>query len=150
MLPNDRALAYALLRLSLGINICFHGVQRLPILEKFATGMIKNFDGVLPAALVAPYAYTVPFAEAIIGALLVVGLAQRPALIAGSLLMASLTFGTALRAQHDVLFQQLGYELVYFVLLAVLSWDRISLDAIITARRRPRGNAAAQLAESLP
>jgi thiosulfate dehydrogenase [quinone] large subunit len=132
---TNRALAFGILRLTLGINICLHGVQRFPQLAGFATGVIKQFANILPAPLVAPYAYALPFAEAIVGALLIVGAAQRVSLSAGALLMASLTFGTALRGEHDVLAEQLGYELVYFALLATLTWDRFSLDALLARRR---------------
>ncbi len=132
---QNRSLAHAILRFTLGINICLHGVQRFPILAGFAGGVIKQFDGILPAAIVAPYADALPFVEAIVGLLLIVGVAGRPTLVVGALLMASLTFGTALRGQHDVLAEQLGYELVYFALLATLSWDRFSLDALMARRR---------------
>jgi thiosulfate dehydrogenase [quinone] large subunit len=126
---TNRALAFAVLRLTLGINIGLHGVQRFPHLTGFAEGVIKQFAGILPALIVAPYAYALPFVEALIGLLLVLGVAQRTTLVVGGLLMASLTFGSALRGEHDVLAEQLGYEIVYFLLLATLTWDRFSLDA---------------------
>jgi thiosulfate dehydrogenase [quinone] large subunit len=131
---TNHALAFGILRLTLGINICLHGVQRFGQLAGFANGVIKGFDGVLPHALVAPYAYALPFAEAVVGALLVVGAWQRYTLAAGALLMASLTFGSALRGQHDILAEQLGYELAYFVLLATLTWDRFSIDTLLARR----------------
>ncbi len=135
---RDRALAHGILRVTLGINICLHGVQRLPQLGAFADGVIKQFAGLLPAPIVAPYAYALPFVEAVIGALLIVGAAQRLSLVAGAVLMASLTFGIALRGEHSVLAEQLGYELVYAGLLATLSWDRFSLDALVARRRVAR------------
>lgn len=136
---TDAALAHGILRFTLGINICLHGAQRFPTLSAFAGGVIKQFDGLLPTAVVAPYAYALPFAEALIGALLIVGAFQRVSLAAGALLMASLTFGTALRGEHEVLAEQLGYELVYAALLATLRWDRFSVDALLrrAANRRP-------------
>jgi thiosulfate dehydrogenase [quinone] large subunit len=132
----NRALAHAILRLTLGINIGLHGVQRFPQLATFARGVIKGFDDVLPAALVTPYAYAIPYVEALLGVLLIVGIAQRWTLAAGALVMASLTFGTALRGQHDILAQQLVYEFVYAALLATLTWDRFSLDAFALSKRR--------------
>jgi len=132
----DRGLAHGILRLTLGVNICLHGVQRFPILTTFAGGVIKQFEGILPAALVAPYAYALPFAEALVGLLLVIGLAQRATLAVGALLMTSLTFGIALRGAHEILAEQLGYELVYFVLLATLAWDCFSVDALLARKRR--------------
>jgi thiosulfate dehydrogenase [quinone] large subunit len=132
---TNRALAHGIFRLTLGINICLHGVQRFPHLAGFAAGVIKQFDGVLPQALVAPYAVSLPFVEAVIGVLLIVGVVQRWALAGGALYMASLTLGTALRGEHEILAEQLGYELAYFALLATLTWDRYSLDAFFARRR---------------
>jgi thiosulfate dehydrogenase [quinone] large subunit len=130
MESTDRALAYAILRFTLGINIVLHGVQRFPTWGTFAAGVVKQFHGILPAIVVEPYAYALPAIEAIVGILLVSGLFTRTALVAGALFMASLTFGTALRGEHDVLAEQLGYELVYAVLLATATWDRYSLDRL--------------------
>jgi thiosulfate dehydrogenase [quinone] large subunit len=131
----NRGLAHGILRVTLGINICLHGVQRFPQLGAFAGGVIKQFHGILPAAVVVPYANGLPFAEAIVGALLIAGAAQRVSLVASALLMASLTFGIALRGEHEVLAEQLGYEIVYALLLASLTWDRFSVDAVIRSRR---------------
>jgi thiosulfate dehydrogenase [quinone] large subunit len=122
------------LRLTLGINIFLHGVQRFPIWATFVSGVVRQFHGILPAPLVAPYAFALPAVEAATGAFLVAGLFQRPVLVIGALFMASLTFGTALRGEHDVLAEQLGYELVYAALLATASWDRFSLDALFARR----------------
>jgi len=134
----NAALAHAILRVTLGLNICLHGVQRFPHLNGFAGGVIKQFAGILPSALVTPYAYGLPFAEALVGLLLILGLFGRPALVGGALLMASLTFGTALRGEHSALAEQLVYELVYAALLATLSADRFSLDALLARRTTPQ------------
>lgn len=71
--------------------------------------VVRGFDGILSATIVAPYAYAVPGVEA--------------------------ALGTALRGQHDVLAEQLGYELTYFVLLATASWHRRSVAALIQCVR---------------
>jgi thiosulfate dehydrogenase [quinone] large subunit len=136
METNDRALAHGILRFTLGINILLHGVQRFPIWGAFASGVVRQFHGILPAALVVPYAYALPAVEAATGALLLAGFLQRPALVVGALFMASLTFGTALRGEHDVLAEQLGYELVYAALIATVSWDRFSADRLLALRAR--------------
>ena len=81
----DRRLAYLLLRLTLGINILFHGAVRLPVLDAFAEGTVQ------------------PFLETAIGLLLIVGLWTRWALVAGALLIAALVFGTALRSDWETL-----------------------------------------------
>jgi len=136
--PNvDRALAHGILRLTLGVNICLHGFQRLANVHGFVAGTVRSFAGFLPGSLVAPYATILPYAETLLGALLVLGLFQRPVLVLGALLMASLTFGTALLSEYAALAQQLAYELAYFVLLATRDWDVFSLDALIARRLGP-------------
>ena len=133
----DRALARALLRLALGLNLVVHGLVRLRILQQFAGGMARDFSAtILPASLVRLFALSLPFAEAAIGALLLVGLWQRLVLCAGMLLMMALVLGTALQQHWDVLTQQMVYLSIYAALLATRSWDRWSLDALIRPAER--------------
>ncbi len=125
----DRSLARMLLRLALGLNLLVHGLVRVPALGKFADGMVQGFSAtILPGPLVRAFALGLPFAEAAIGILVVLGLWQRAVLSAGALLMISLVFGTALQQHWDVLTQQMLYVLIYAALLATRLWDRWSLD----------------------
>jgi thiosulfate dehydrogenase [quinone] large subunit len=57
------------------------------------------------------------------------------ALAAGALLMLALIFGTALLQRWDTLTQQMVYSLIYAALIATLSWDRWSVDALRSGRR---------------
>jgi thiosulfate dehydrogenase [quinone] large subunit len=133
---DDRALARALLRLTLGINLLVHGLVRMPKLAAFAGAMVRDYGPtLLPSQLVHWFALALPFAEAILGALIAVGLWQRSALAAGALLMLALTFGTALLQRWDTLTQQMIYSLIYAALIATLSWDRWSVDALRSGRR---------------
>jgi thiosulfate dehydrogenase [quinone] large subunit len=132
---KDRALAHALLRVTLGMNLMVHGLVRVPNLSGFAAGMARDFTPtLLPTGLVHAFALLLPFAEAALGALVAVGLFQRAALALGALVIAALVFGTALLQRWDVLTQQMVYALVYAALLATRSWDRWSLDAIRRSR----------------
>ncbi|HEX4385153.1 MAG TPA: MauE/DoxX family redox-associated membrane protein [Myxococcales bacterium] len=126
----DQQLARALLRLGMAVDFIVHGAVRMPILSKFADGLARDFaPTILPAPLVHAFALAVPFAEAALGLLLLIGLKQRAVLVAGALLMIVLMGGTALLQRWDVLTQQLIYLGVYAVLLATRSWDRWSLDS---------------------
>ncbi len=126
----DRALARALLRLSMGVTLLLHGLVRLPMLGKFADGMARDFSAtMLPAGLVRAFAFSLPFAELAVGVLLTIGFWQRATLTAATLLMVALTFGTALQQRWDTLTQQMLYVFLYSALLATRSWDRWSLDA---------------------
>lgn len=132
----DRQIAYALLRFTLGINIALHGIARLAAGEGiFAAHLMAQFAGVpLPAVFVHVFAYALPWAEAATGLLILLGAATRPALIAGALLMAVLTFGVSLVQDWNVAGLQLIYAVVYFLLLAFIGYNRWSVDGL-TARR---------------
>jgi len=128
--PDDSSLAYALLRITLGLNIFMHGTSRLLAgVGNFVSGMIKLFQStVLPTAVVVPFGYALPWLEAGLGFLIIVGFRTREALVAGSLLMLALTFGTALRQDWDVAGVQLLYSAVYAALIAALRYNRLSVD----------------------
>jgi len=128
--PDDSSLAYALLRITLGLNIFMHGTSRLLAgVGNFVSGMIKLFQStVLPTAVVVPFGYALPWLEAGLGFLIIVGFRTREALVAGSLLMLALTFGTALRQDWDVAGVQLLYSAVYAALIAALRYNSLSVD----------------------
>src|SRR5277367_6616197 len=102
--PDDSSLAYALLRITLGLNIFMHGTSRLLAgIGNFVSGMIKMFQNtVLPTAVVVPFGYALPWLEVGLGLLIIIGFRTREALVAGALLMLALNFGTALRQDWDV------------------------------------------------
>jgi thiosulfate dehydrogenase [quinone] large subunit len=131
---DDFSIAYALLRMTLGVNICMHGTSRLLAgLDKFVGSMMKMFQGtVLPTFLVVPFAYALPWLEAALGFLLIIGLRTREALVLGSLLMVALTFGSALRQDWDAAGIQLLYSVVYCGLIAALRHNRFSVDRLLS------------------
>jgi thiosulfate dehydrogenase [quinone] large subunit len=133
---DDRALARALLRVTLGMNLIVHGLVRVPKLAAFAGAMARDYGPtLLPSQMVHGFALALPFAEAVLGALIAAGLWQRSALVAGGLLMLGLIFGTALLQRWDTVTQQMVYSLIYAALIATLSWDRWSVDALRSGRR---------------
>lgn len=78
-----------------------------------------------------------PAAEAILGVLITLGLLTRWALTLGGLLMAALVFGTALRSDWTTVGIQMVYAIVYYLLLANVADDQISIDALLRRRRNP-------------
>jgi thiosulfate dehydrogenase [quinone] large subunit len=128
---TDKQLAYALLRLILGMNIAVHGLSRIYTgVKPFAEGVVPLFAKTpLPPASVYFYAVSLPFAEAIFGLLMLFGLASRYAYVAGGLLMLSLTFGSSLRQDWASAGLQLIYALLYAILLATREYNKFSLDA---------------------
>ena len=128
----DRKLAYFILRFTLGVSILMHGLVRLPHLSAFADGMVRQFaETPLPATIVRPFALTLVFVEAIDGLLLLLGLWTRWALVLGTLLMASLVFGTALRSDWNTLAIQMLYASIYSALIATREYNSFSIDTLI-------------------
>jgi len=134
---SDTSVAYAILRLTLGVNIGLRGIVRIahgP--AAFAQGIVKQMEAtILPASLVHAFAATLIWVEAGVGILLVLGLQTRLALIVGGLMMTLLTFGTMQIENFQNAWLQLTYALVFFVVLALRSWNLISLDALLLGAR---------------
>ena len=125
----DLALAHALARIGLGINIAIHGLARIGIISTFAEDTVKMFARTfLPSPLVRATAYCIPPVESVIGLLLIAGLFLRPMLILGLLLMFQLMFGMGLLQQWQIVGLQLFYVGFYALLLATASWDYYSVD----------------------
>ena len=70
---SDASLAYALMRLTFGVNLFMRGIMRIYMgTGGFALGMLKQFEGTpMPAAIIHPFALTLPWAESVIGLLLI-------------------------------------------------------------------------------
>jgi thiosulfate dehydrogenase (quinone) large subunit len=139
---TDAALAYALLRLVLGVNIFMHGISRIHAgVTVFASSLVPGFQNTpLPASAVYAFGITLPYAEAALGALLLFGLWTRYACALGLLLLAILTFGSALHQDWNVAGIQLIYALVYAALLGMRRHNLISVDGwILRLRQREAG-----------
>jgi thiosulfate dehydrogenase (quinone) large subunit len=136
---SDASIAYAILRLTLGVNICLRGVVRIahgP--AAFAQGIVKQMaPTVLPPASVYAFAWTLVWVESAVGLLLILGLKTRLALIVGGLMMTALTFGTMQIENFQNAWLQLTYALVFFVALVCRSWNLISLDALLGGDSTP-------------
>ena len=133
----DRQLAYAVFRLTLGINILVHGAGRIfgPGAEAFATTTAAEFSKTaLPAGLVHAFLFVLPFAELVLGALTTLGLFTRWALVLGGLMIATLVFGTAMRSDWNTVGVQMIYAITYYFLLVHRSSNRFSLDKLLEKR----------------
>jgi thiosulfate dehydrogenase [quinone] large subunit len=133
----DRDLAYAVFRLTLGINILVHGAGRIfgPGAEAFATTTAAEFTKTaVPMGLVHAFLIALPFAELVLGVLTTLGLFTRWALTLGGLMMTALVFGTAMRSDWNTVGVQMIYAITYYLLLMNRADNRFSVDALVTAR----------------
>ncbi|MDW5265298.1 MULTISPECIES: MauE/DoxX family redox-associated membrane protein [Acidobacteriaceae] len=128
---DDQRLAYALLRIVVGLNLLMHGVSRmLAGPGTFAAHMVGQFaHAPLPVWSVWSFGMVLPAIEALLGLLLLIGLRTRAALVAASLLIMVLTFGSGLLQEWSTVGSQLIYALVYSVLLFLLRYNGWSVDA---------------------
>lgn len=136
---NSRDIAYALARVTYGVIFLFYGLGKfLAGITNFVGTMNQQFSGKLPAFLVMPFAYLLPFGEAVAGALILLGLYTRAGLILSGLLLIGLTFGVVMLGRADNVAHNLIFVLVNFVLLWFVDVNRLSLDALF-ARRTTAG-----------
>ncbi len=143
---SDAAIAYALFRFTFGVNIMMRGIVRIALgLPAFQAYMLTQFKDVpvMPPAFLTPFASVLPFVETLIGFLILVGFQTRAALIAGSLMITALTFGTMLRSDFTIAWLQLDYAIVFFLLLALRSWNVISIDGMMRSKSKRSGVLAA-------
>jgi thiosulfate dehydrogenase [quinone] large subunit len=130
-MTRHREIAYALLRLTLGIVFLFAGIGKfMGGLGNFVGTMNQHFSGKLPALMVMPFAYVLPFGEVTAGALIVLGLFTRLGLTISGLLLIGLTFGTVMLSDFPTVAHNVQYGLVNFVLLWISEYNRYSVDSI--------------------
>src|ERR1043165_3967196 len=132
---KNREIGYALTRITYGVIFLFYGIGKFRGgLSNFVGGMNQQFSGKLPAFVVMPFAYFIPFAETISGVLIVLGLFTRVGLTLSGLLLIGLTFGVVMLGQAPTVAHNLQYVLVNFLLLWFVEWNGVSLDALIWKR----------------
>jgi len=123
-----------LLRFGLGIDMLLHGLVRIPNLDAFIAHSMGGFKtSFLPPIMVTYFLYVLPFIEAVIGILILVGgKATRLGFIAGGFLMAILLFGTASHQAWDVASQQVIYLVAFAV--ALMFYDNGQTNVSIPAQ----------------
>lgn len=133
-ISTDAAIAL-FLRVGIGLLFFFAGLNKF-LREGGAAGvaesMMERFaDTFLPQFLLAPYVYVLPYAELLFGALLIVGLFSRPAILFTCALLVSLAFGLFVDKNGDTAAKVMNYLLISSVALWFISRDnRYSLDSL--------------------
>ena len=141
-MTNEWQRSWALLfaRLILGLIFFMAGVSKvfqLGPLEHARKYFLPFADTFLPVWSLWLVGVTVPFVELLAGALLLIGLRVREALIALVFVLVVVTFGHLL---HEPLFNFSGHVIPRLALLLFLLWcprdlDRFSLDAVIVRKK---------------
>jgi thiosulfate dehydrogenase [quinone] large subunit len=128
---NNREVAYALLRITLGMIFMTTGTGKFLMgVGNFAAALQQEFAGKLPAILVTIFSNALPFAEVTFGALLVLGLFNRVALVLVGLLLMALTFGKVVTNDSATVAGNLVYVLIVFALLWLADYNGYSVDRL--------------------
>lgn len=127
---SDLQLAYSIFRITLGMNIFFHGAMRLITgLDAWATKQGAVFENtLLPMWAVSAFLHVLPFVEVLLGTLTFLGLYTRWALIAGSVMMLTLVFGNDVRQDWNTVGNNMHYVLYYAGLIAAYRYNAFALD----------------------
>jgi thiosulfate dehydrogenase [quinone] large subunit len=111
--------------------LLFNGIGKfMGGIGNFAGGMNQRFSGKLPSALVLPFAYALPFMEALFGALILLGLFSAVALVLSGLLLLALTFGAIMLNDFPTVAHNTQYALVNFVLLWLIDHNGFAIDRL--------------------
>jgi thiosulfate dehydrogenase [quinone] large subunit len=137
---SDQRLAYVLLRLVVGANLMMHGISRMIAGPgEFAAKLVMQFaHSPLPAWSVWAFGLVLPAIEAGLGLLLLIGLRTRAALIAATLLIMVLTFGSSLLQDWSAAGIQLTYAAIYAALLFLHRYNNWSVDAWLSRNQEAR------------
>ncbi len=138
----NRAWALLFARLILGLIFFMAGVMKvfqLGPIEHARKYFLPFADTFLPVWSLWAVGIAIPFIELIAGALIILGLRTRDALIALGCILVVVTFGHLL---HDALFNFSGHVIPRLALLLFVLWcpredDRFSLDYLLKRKSGP-------------
>ena len=138
----NRAWALLFARLILGLIFFIAGVMKvfqLGPLEHARKYFLPFADTFLPVWSLWAVGIAIPFIELIAGALVILGLRTRDALVALGCILVIVTFGHLL---HDALFNFSGHVIPRLALLLFVLWcpredDRFSLDYLLKRKSGP-------------
>lgn len=92
---KDFKTAFFFFRLPVAVSLLGHGLVRLPKLQIFSEWMVKTMEkSAIPTALIVPFSYILPIAEAIIAIALLINFQPKYTLYASLVLMSILIFGS--------------------------------------------------------
>jgi thiosulfate dehydrogenase [quinone] large subunit len=128
-------IGYVFFRVFVGANLFLHGFTRiLTGVSAWALPEAVTFtDTFLPMSLVHIALYMIPYVQIFLGTCIVLGKYTRWALLGGLCLFFLLLFGHTVRQNWSGAHIVMHYGLYYWILLALLSQNRLALDNRRTA-----------------
>jgi len=128
--------AFALLRITMGVNFLGHGLVRFSKLEGFKDWMVTTFqDTLIPSFAVSAWGSILPFLEFGIGLLLILGLFTYRASIAGAIIIIILLFGSTLIENWEWVGMQMIYGLFFYFIISNVEKNSWSVDNLIQSKR---------------
>jgi thiosulfate dehydrogenase [quinone] large subunit len=136
-MTSPQQLSFLLARLAVGMSMFGHGLVRLPKLHGFSDWMVGQFEkSMLPDFVVTPFSYILPIAELLVGIFLLIGLFTRQTLVAGSLVMIALIFGSSMIEEWGSIPSQLIHAAFFSVLLIFeKTYNIFAVDSILEKNR---------------
>ncbi|KFF12094.1 DoxX family protein [Chryseobacterium soli] len=112
---KDFKTTFFFLRLPVAVSLAGHGLVRLPKLQTFSEWMVTTMEkSAIPTALLVPFSYILPIAEAIIGIVLLIGFKTKYTLYTGLMLMSILILGSCSIENWSAIEAQLLHSLYLF------------------------------------
>ena len=140
-MTSSQQLSFLLARLAVGMSMFGHGLVRLPKLQDFSQWMVGQFEkSMLPEIIVTPFSYILPITELLVGIFLLIGLFTRQALVAGSLVMIALIFGSSMIEEWGAIPSQLIHAAFFSILLIFeKSYNSFAVDLILEKNKNLNG-----------
>lgn len=137
-MTSPQQLSFLLARLSVGMSMFGHGLARLPKLHAFSNGMVNQFEkSILPEIIVTPFSYILPITELLVGIFLLIGLFTKQTLVAGSIIMITLIFGSSMIEEWGSIPSQLIHAAFFCILLSFeKSYNNFAVDSVLERNRQ--------------
>lgn len=134
---SPQHLSFLLARIAVGMSMFGHGLVRLPKLHGFSNWMVGQFEkSMLPDIIVTPFSYILPIAELLVGIFLLIGLFTRQTLVAGSLVMITLIFGSSMIEEWGAIPSQLIHAAFFSILLIFeKTYNIYAVDLVLEKNR---------------
>ncbi len=109
---------FFIIRLPIAMSFLGHGLVRIPKLQAFSNWMVQEMEpSGIPSILLIPYSYILPFAEALLGVLLILGYKPRYTIAASIILITTLIFGSSMIENWGAIQAQLVHAICLIFLL---------------------------------